>query len=475
VNSVEDRLHAAMSAAGDLAAREIRTAPPLRLSSEPAAAVRRRHAPRRWIRWAAPLTAAAAVVALAIALVLVKGIQNDGAVPANPATSASPATSPGPGAPTGPGGAPRYYAALTKNEGIVVGDSVTGKTLATLTPPSHKTSRTFFRDITAAADDQTFVASAATYPAASTEDPSAIVKATVTISWYLVRLAPGAAHPASLTLLPIKPRAVHGSSELVDTATALSESGKELAVTGFTAAGGLTVQVFSVATGQLLREWSTTDPSLSLSESATRGLSGPPTLTWIDGDRVLALDAYSATPQSNSTQSFLGFGAKDIVRELNVAGPSSGDLLRDGTVVWNVQTWEYPATLLQACTGGRGATQFISADGTTFGCAAVTGPGTDPNLSFLTYPLTTGATAAKQARIDYQVTQMAKKGISTQQALWISPSGDALIGAWTTYAAGTLADAANGLHIGVMSAGKFTPLRFPPGFDQEANVATITW
>ena len=475
MNSVEDRLHAAMSAAGDLAAREIRTAPPLRLSSEPAAAVRRRHAPRRWIRWAAPLTAAAAVVALAIALVLVKGIQNDGAVPANPATSASPATSVSPGAPTGPGGAPRYYAALTKNEGIVVGDSVTGKTLATLTPPSHKTSRTFFRDITAAADDQTFVVSAATYPAASTEDPSAIVKATVTISWYLVRLAPGATHPASLTLLPIKPRAVHGSSELVDSATALSESGKELAVTGFTAAGGLTVQVFSVATGQLLREWSTTDPSLSLSESATRGLSGPPTLTWIDGDRVLALDAYSATPQSNSTQSFLGFGAKDIVRELNVAGPSSGDLLRDGKVVWNVQTWEYPVTLLQACTGGRGATQFISADGTTFGCAAVTGPGTDPNLSFLTYPLTTGATAAKQARIDYQVTQMAKKGISTQQALWISPSGDALIGAWTTYAAGTLADAANGLHIGVMSAGKFTPLRFPPGFDQEANVATITW
>jgi hypothetical protein len=469
VNSVEDRLHAAMSAAGDLAAREIRTAPPLRLPSEPDAGARRRHPPRRWVRWAAPLTAAAAVVALAIALVLVKGIQNGGAVPASPATSASP------GAPTGPGGAPRYYAALTKNQGIVVGDSVTGKTLGTLTPPSHKASRTFFRDITAAADDQAFVVTAATYPAASTEDPGDIAKATITITWYLVRLAPGTAHPVSLTLLPIKPRAVHGSSELVDTATALSGSGEELAVTGFTAAGGLTVQVFSVATGQLLREWSTSDPSLSLSESATRGLSGPPTLTWIDGDRVLALDAYSATPQSKSTQSFLGFGAEDIVRELNVAGPSSGDLLKDGKVVWNVQTWEYPVTLLQACTGGRGATQFISADGTTFGCAAVTGPGTDPNLSFLTYPLTTGAMVAKQARIDYQVTQMAQKGVSTQQALWISPSGDALIGAWTTYAAGTLEDAANGLHIGVMSGGKFTPLRFPPGFDQAANVASITW
>ena len=82
---------------------------------------------------------------------------------------------------------------------------------------------------------------------------------------------------------------------------------------------------------------------------------------------------------------------------------------------------------------------------------------------------------AGKARIDYQVTQMAKKGVSTLQVLWISPSGDAIVGAWTVYAKGTLEDAPNGLHIGVMSHGKFTPLRFPPGFDQEARVATITW
>jgi hypothetical protein len=106
---------------------------------------------------------------------------------------------------------------------------------------------------------------------------------------------------------------------------------------------------------------------------------------------------------------------------------------------------------------------------------AVTGPGTDPNLSFLTYPLTTGATVAKQARIDYQVTQMAKKGVGTTQVLWISPSGDAIVGAWTIYAKGTLEDAPNGLHIGVMNHGKFTPLRFPPGFDKVADVPSITW
>ena len=93
MSSVEDRVHAAMSAAADLATREIPTAPPLRLPPGPAAGDRSRHAPRRWIRWAAPL-AAAAVVALAVSLVLIKGIQNGGGVSPSPATA------------TGPGGAP---------------------------------------------------------------------------------------------------------------------------------------------------------------------------------------------------------------------------------------------------------------------------------------------------------------------------------------------------------------------------------
>ncbi|HET6191346.1 MAG TPA: hypothetical protein VFE59_30620 [Trebonia sp.] len=469
MNSVEDRVHAAMTAAGDLAAEEIRTAPPLRLPSKPAAGTRRGPAPRRWVRWGAPLTAAAAVAALAISLVLVKGAQNESVVSSNPTASASTVV------PTGPGGVPRYYAALTQNNnGIVVGDSVTGKTLATLTPTARKSFKTSFLSITAADNDLTFVVSASTYPAASIKAPNGFEKATGTITWYVVRLAPGTAHPASLALLPIKPQTVHGSGELVDTASALSGSGQELAVTGFTASGGLAVRVLSVATGRLLHEWTTNDPSLTLADSRTKGLDGV-SLTWIDGDKAIAVNTASATAPSKSKNPFLGFGSKNIVRELNVTGPSSGDLLADSKVVWDVQTWEYAATLLQACTGGRGGNQFISTDGTTFGCAAVTGPGTDPNLSFLTYPLTTGPSVAKQARIDYQVTQMAKKGVSTQQALWVSPSGDTIVGAWTTYAAATLEDAPNGLHIGAMSNGKFTPLRFPPGFDRAAQVATITW
>jgi hypothetical protein len=324
--------------------------------------------------------------------------------------------------------------------------------------------------ISAAGDDRTFAVAVVTYPTASLQGTNALEKATGTASWYEIRLAPGTATPARLTPLPVKPQTVPGGQALMAVSAAISGSGQELAVTTVTASGGLAVQVFSAATGRLRHDWTTSDPSLSEStKDNPRGLSAQPSLTWIDGDRVLAVETTGPAPKWAYT---------DTVRELNVAGPSSGDLLADGRVVWNVQTGS-SQTLLQACAKPPNALgtpyHLISADGTAFGCTAVTGPGTDPNLSFLTYPLATGTAVAGQARTDYQVTQMTKKGVSTLQVLWISPSGDAIVGAWTIYAKGTLEDAPNGLHIGVMNDGKFTPLRFPPGFDQEAGVATITW
>jgi hypothetical protein len=167
------------------------------------------------------------------------------------------------------------------------------------------------------------------------------------------------------------------------------------------------------------------------------------------------------------------------VRELSVSGPASGDLLADGKVVWNVQEGLRTPPLLASCTASPAAlgTQYhlISADGTAFGCSATTGPGTDPTLSFLTYPLAPGTAAASQATVDYQVTSVGKKGVTEQQILWISPSGDTVVGAWAIAVKGAFADAPNGLHVGAMSRGKFTPLRFPPGFDQAASIATITF
>lgn len=470
MTSVEDRVQAALSAAAELATREIRTAPPLRLPPAPAAGDRRRRAPGRGVRWAMPLTAAAAVVALALSLMLVKGMQNGRAVPPAPATSAVPAPA------AGPGGVPRYYAALQKaGASIMVGDSVTGRLVATVRPPASKTVTTYFEDITAAADDRTFAVLAVSYPTASLQAPG-VFAGTTTVSWYEVRIAPGTAHPARLSKLTIQPESTRGFAVAADFATALSASGRELAVTGVSAAGGLAVRVFSVATGRLLREWTTNDPSLSpLSSSISHGLTGRPALTWIDADRVLAVDTASGAPSSGAR----GFGVTATVRELSVAGPASGDLLTDGKVAWSVRTWEFPQTLLQACAGGADTgPQLISADGSTLGCATATGPDADPRLSFLSYPLGTGPPAAGKARTDYQVTPTAKLGVSTPLALWISPSGDALVGAWNTHPPGN--GDVNGLYIGVMSRGTFTPLRFPSGFYPEvleriAEPGIIAW
>jgi hypothetical protein len=455
MSSVEDRVHAAMSAAADanLAAREIQSAPLLRLPSGSAAGDRRRHVPRRWTRWAVPLAAAAAVVMLAVSLVLVKGAQNDSAVPLEPTASASPAVS------TGPGGVPRYYVAGGPSH-LLAGDSVTGKILANLAFPVRKGFTSFFMSTTAADDDRTFAISVVTYPTASIQGRDGFAKATGTASWYEVQLAPGTATPARLTPLPIKPQTVRGDRALMAVAATISGSGTALAVTTVTGSGGLAVQVFSVATGQLLHDWTSNEPPVD-----------QPSLTWIDRDRELAVET--------SSVSVAGTRGTDTVRELSVSGPVSGDLLADGKIVWNVQLGQRTPSLLQACTeppAGLGTQDhLISADGTAFGCSTMTGPGTDQNLSFLTYPLASGTAVAAKARIDYEVTNMAKKGVTQQQILWISPSGDAVVGAWAIAIKGTFADAPNGLHVGVMSHGRLTPLRFPPGFDQEVDIATITF
>src|SRR6185437_1816756 len=179
-------------------ASAVREVPPLRLElagGEPRPAGRaprhprgrRRAGGRRdWWSWGAPLAAAAVVVALAVALVTVRNMPNEGAASQNPAASA---------------GVPRYYVAFKQFAGdmnspvqrndIVVGDSLTGKTLATLAPPA----RTAFGSVTAAADDRTFVvfgvtSSAGWFPTLAANPAK---RAVLTGSWYEVRLDPGAA------------------------------------------------------------------------------------------------------------------------------------------------------------------------------------------------------------------------------------------------------------------------------------------
>jgi len=448
VSSVEDRVHAAMSAAAELATREIPTAPPLRLPPESAAGDRSRRAPRRWIRWVAPLAAAAAVVALAISLVLIKDIQNGGGVSPGPATS------------TGPGGVPRYYVALQKftdasgkvNNEIVVGDTLTGQTIATFAPPAHTT----FWSVSAATDDRTFAVQALT-PAKPGAAPLLWPyrgAGKITASWYAVRLAPGTAEPVRLTLLPVKPQSWISPSSMKsmdDPATtgivssAVSQSGRDLAVLDVPAAGRAEVKVFSLATGQLLHDWTTDDPSVRVPIAWVISTSPLQALTWIDEDRGLAFAAVTSAQVAAST----GNASVDgTLRRLNVAGPVHGDLLADSKAIWS---GHLPETApLTSCFSIGTWPLPVSADGKTISC----GHSDRSRVAFVTDPLTAGSTAAG-AQTRYQLNAAQTTDV---RVLWTNPSGDTLVGVWgSNFSLGQPIP----LHFGVISHGTFTPLRLP--------------
>ena len=199
----------------------------------------------------------------------------------------------------------------------------------------------------------------------------------------------------------------------IDTfASALSGSGQELAVPE-DIGRGLAVKVFSVATGQLLHDWTTND--LSIAEE--------PSLRWIDGDRELALESRSQTVSSVTT-----------VREWPVAGPASGVLGAVSKVVWDVPAGKGTSAALENCTEPVvGGVDVISADGKTLSCGTASGWYTTESISFLTFPLTISPTAAAKSGTgywtDYIESPVKAKGNYDPEVLWTSSSGDTLIGA----------------------------------------------
>ena len=249
-DEIRDALH---SEAGRL--REVR---PLRLEPAPYALGRRaapRRARSRWT-WLAPVTAAALVIALAVALVIVRTDQNGPAVPPAAPQPATPTTF------------PRYYAALeqTDNDGnaarLVVGDSVTGKTLAAFRAPAGAS----FEGTTLAGtpDDRTWVVAETLgqrkppYPPWATDGPT---------TWYQLRLSPGSARQVTMTRLAI----VTSASDLPVTEADLSPDGRYLAVaSGDAGTQRVDLRAYSVVTGRLVHAWTmVTPPPLATPHPAT--------------------------------------------------------------------------------------------------------------------------------------------------------------------------------------------------------------
>ena len=223
MNTLEDRVRTATRAIAGTVAPD--SAPPLRLPDEPGLL----GAPGRARRWAHWLTPAAAAVAVA-AVVLGSLALAQGSRPRPPAA---------PGAL--PGGLPRYYAALVQEPSgpwwAQVRNTTTGAVLATVRPPIPFTR---FSEVAAASDDHTFVLAAI-----GPEGQPSITR------MYALRLNP-ATGTVRLSPLPIP---VEPGRWRVN-GLALTPDGTRLAVAlEPPGAQRPRLQLFSMATGTLIREW----------------------------------------------------------------------------------------------------------------------------------------------------------------------------------------------------------------------------
>jgi hypothetical protein len=413
--------------------------PPLRLARRQGARAARPAGPRRWTLWAVPLAAAVAVIALAVSLVAIKDLPR-GRVPLKNG-SVSPSMA----------GPPTYYVApkstctrTCKTTSLVVGDTFTGTTLATLQPPQGTT----FGAVSGAADDRTFVTDAMGLPASSK---------TQHVTWYLLKITPGSSSPARLTRLPIPatPAAAHLES------VALSASGRELALTyqlgsqtsGSAPAGTTVLRIYSMSTGRLLHSWSTDRHVPFGLVDYPPDMQNNNQLSWVDGDTAVAFTTSPDIPNASE------FTTKDLayatVRVLDVAA-SGSDLIADSRVVWSTRS--IGSNPKPACDGVT--TPTLAASGKTVLCTDTTydQSGNGPNarvtwrMTWLEYETSTPKVARTRYESSATVNAHQNGGVSIN-LLWASGSGSTLIIAWTADTGDSRAT-----HFGVMSRGTFTSL-----------------
>jgi hypothetical protein len=365
--------------------------------------------------WIIPLGAAAVVVALAVTLVTLR--QPEASRPSSSTSGTSAAADPAALA-----AIPRYYAIATEGPvshderaaiSVTVGDVRTGKTLTTVTLPAVFTlpGTNSAVGVSAAADDRTFVvARRNTYGG---------------ITYFQVRIAPGAKQVATVKQLPIPDVALGNLLGL-----AVSPDGKELAVLSVRG-NGTTLRIYSVETGATLRTWIA--PTWQTQQGYGIQQTG---VSWTaDGRNV----AFSTPVIKGRNQSAL------VERVINVTAPS-GDLASPSKTVFNAPS---------NCTS-----LLLTPDGGTVVCAT---PVNYPEYSaspkttcsgngpmFVAYSATTG----KRLRVLYQYTGACDEGVDT--VLWSDASARHVIGEQELFQDNP---SAHFDRYGVAAAGKFT--KFP--------------
>jgi hypothetical protein len=336
---------------------------------------------------------------------------------------------------------PRYYVALnnprnaTSRDQVVVGDTLTGKRLATVNPPKGGT----FGGVTAAANDRTFVLDVRRFPWSKTWF------AVTPRTWYLLTIAPGTAHPTRLSKLRI-PATPNGAQ--VDGMT-LSPNGREFAVlyqpnAWGPAPGPVTLRIYSVATGAVVHTWVGPTPNPNQSGVYLFGqylyLDDNATLSWTADGRSLAF-VYGAGLITDTT-----------VRTLRLANSGHG-LLADSKLVLDLKPSGAPdCGSLMLTANGRtvvcGAA-LVTGRGSTGGCSTATGlarPG------FAEYSTATG----RLTGVLYQYTGACVAGQA--DVLWASPSGGPVLGYLGITQQLKRPSPLRKYQVGIVTGGTFKPL-----------------
>ncbi len=431
MNTIEDRLRAATRAAAGTVAPG--SAPPLRLPDRPARRFGIPGPPHRggWRRWAAPLAAAASVIAVVAASLAI----TSGARAPTPGTAATRAAA--------LASVPPYYVALTGYTGdlmahwhAVVRATATGTALATVSPP--RPYRTFSW-VSGAADDRTFVLAAQPWvPGASpTRNANQPTK------FFLLHFDP-ATGTAPLTALPITEKEGYRVIGL-----ALSPDGSKLAVllaTPHEPQQSRRIQIFTLATGSehdwtwAGRGWVGTQSSL-----------GQP-LSWAADGRTLAFQQWTGEHLSVRLLDTAGAGsslrsARPAVAILSSNNDNSNSLLTpDGrTVIYA------PA---QFAEGNTLYARFRE------------------KLNFAEFSASTGKLVRT---LDPWWFSLGPGGIPYQSVLWTNSSGATLIvisppgaspaGHWVRRSIQPV--------LGVLTGNHFTPIPGSPTANQ--NITSVAW
>jgi hypothetical protein len=403
--------------------------------------------------WLAPVAAAVAMGIVAVCLVALKSTALN--APKNHVShSVAPASSTG-------AGVPEYYVSTTPlgqgraQLGLVVTDTFTGKTMATIAPPAGRT----FTSVSAAADDRTFVAYA--MPASGSRGQAG--------SWYEVRFTPGATPTARLSKLRVPP--------LADVVSmAVSGSGSKLAVAIVNPAGApKSLTIYSVTTGRLLHSW----PHGMFGFNTQTWTEGTqiPDLTWIDGDRDVAFSVSSVFQSSpNGPASWTA-----QIWHLNISRTGS-NLIADSGLVWSMNNVPLDSTSTKRCTPL--STPLLSADGKTVVCVSTsasfaqtgaisyrqtTNPAPRWTVAWLAFSISAPGTA----RTLYATTVPAGIGVALQTA-WVNASGTSALAEWGPLSSGTTLSA---LHFGAASNGALTHYAPPrvSGTNVNLFLPSVAW